>query len=421
MNIAILGCGTVAGGVLHLLENNREEIRERLGEELSVKRVLARHPEKARALGLSEEQICTDFSEILADSSIALVVELIGGTGDAYRFVRESLLNGRHVVTANKDLIALYPELAQLAEEQGVMLLYEASVGGGIPLLGPLRQTLAANRIESIYGILNGTTNYILTRMSREGLGYAEALRAAQAAGYAEANPASDVEGADAARKIAILASLAFRTRLTYPQIYHEGIEGISETDIRFAARQGYTVKLLAVTREEDGRVEAYVRPALVPLDHPLASVNGAYNAVFLRGDAVGDIMLYGQGAGADPTASSVVGDIMEICRNHTVSYEGAAHSGKTLRPVEESDNIYYVRLLVADKPRVLAGVAGAFGDFGVSIASLVQEPREGGRAELMLLTHRASEEALRAAEAKLLQQNYVEEIHTLICLEDSQ
>ena len=423
LQIAILGCGTVASGVCRLLESNQYNIRKQTEEGIAVKKILARHPEKARALGLKEEQICTDFEQIVNDPDISVVVELIGGTEDAYTYICRAMKAGKHVVTANKDLIALrFRELLALAEENGVTFSYEASVGGGIPLIGPLYRTLAAGQVLSIRGILNGTTNYILTRMSRDGMSYRDALLLAQQKGYAEADPTSDVEGADAARKIAILSSLAFHTSVTYEDVCHEGISALTETDISFAAASGYTIKLLGMASLLNGVVEACVRPVFVPLSHPLATVSDAYNAVFLNGDAVGDIMLYGQGAGSLPTAGSVVGDIMEICRRgrhgHVPTAGSVLYEKLPLRDIGESENIYYVRLLVEDRPKVLSGIAGIFGDFGISLASLVQEQRGSGMAELMLFTHRAREKDMRGALAALRERPYVNGGNAIVCMQ---
>lgn len=423
LQIAILGCGVVASGVCSLLSSNSYNIQKQTEEGICIKKVLARHPEKARALGLKEEQICTDFDQIVSDPEITVVVELIGGTTDAYAYICRAMKAGKHVVTANKDLIALhFEELLALSEENKATFSYEASVGGGIPLIGPLARTLAAGQILSLRGILNGTTNYILTRMSREGMSYKEALSLAQAKGYAEADPTSDVEGADAARKVAILSSLAFHTPVTYGDVYHEGISKLTGTDIRFAASSGYTIKLLGMASLVDNAVEACVRPVLVPLSHPLATVSDAYNAVFLNGSAVGDVMLYGQGAGSLPTAGSVVGDIMEICRRgkdgHVPSAASVLYEELPLRDIGESENIYYVRLLVEDKPKVLSGIAGIFGDYGISLASLVQEQRDNGLAELMLFTHRAREKDMRGALASLLERPYVQGGNAIVCME---
>lgn len=423
LQIAILGCGTVASGVCKLLASNEHNIRKQTEEGIAVKKILARHPEKARALGLREEQICTDFEEIVSDPKIAVVVELIGGTNDAYTYICRALKAGKHVVTANKDLIALrFRELLALAEENRVTLSFEASVGGGIPLIGPLSRTLAAGRVLSLHGILNGTTNYILTRMSRDKMSYGEALALAQQKGYAEADPTSDVEGADAARKVAILASLAFHTSITFEDVHHEGISSLTETDISFAASSGYTIKLLGMASLHEDAVETCVRPVLVPVSHPLATVSDAYNAVFINGDAVGDVMLYGQGAGSLPTAGSVVGDIMEICRSkqngHVPSAGSVLFERLNKRDIGESENIYYVRLLVEDKPKVLSGIAGVFGDYGISLASLVQEQRGNGMAELMLFTHRAYEKDMRNAMQALRSLSYVNGGNAIVCMQ---
>ena len=418
MNIAILGCGTVASGVCRLIAKEREGIARALGEPVVIRKILARTSAKARALGFGEEEICSDMAPILADPTISVVVELIGGTGDARTFVEQALRSGKHVVTANKDLIALrYGELLALARENGVSLLFEASVGGGIPLIEPLRQTLALGGVRRIYGILNGTTNFILTRMARDGMGYADALSLAQKLGYAEADPRSDVDGLDAGRKIAILATLAFHSRVTFGDVACEGISAVTETDVAFAARTGRTIKLLGVAQRQEDGVTAYVRPALVPNAHPLASVSDAYNAAFLQGDAVGDVMLYGQGAGAMPTANSVLSDILRAARTAPV------HSDPFYEdlPVhdEGGESVYYVRLLVQDRPKVLSGIAGVFGEYGISLASLVQETRPGERAELMLFTHAARERDLRAAMEALLARGDVHGGCAMICLEE--
>ena len=420
IQIAILGCGTVGSGVIRLLQMHGESIRMQLGEDIVIKKVLARTPQKARDLGLKEEQICKDFAEIVSDEDISAVIELIGGTDDAYSFITQSLNAGKHVVTANKDLIALhYLELMVLARRNGVCFAFEASVGGGIPLIDSIRRTLAANRIESMYGILNGTTNYILTKMTQEGWSYGEALSRAQELGFAEADPTSDVEGHDAARKIAILSTLAFHTPVSFYDVYHEGISGITQTDIRFASQSGYVFKLLGVAERTERGCAAYVRPALVPSGHPLASVSDSFNAVFLKGDAVGDVMLYGRGAGSLPTASSVVGDLMSAFRKG----EGKGDPGPVcfenlpVEDISETEHVYYVRLLVLDRPLVLAGVAKIFGEHGVSLASLVQEERED-KAELMLFTHRAKEKDVRAAMEELRALDSCCEGAARICLE---
>lgn len=420
IHIGILGCGTVGFGVYQLLRSNREDIQKQIGDEIQISKILVRNIEKAVRRGIDRELLCTNPDEIIHNPDISIVVELVGGTKDAYTFVTEALRSGKHVVTANKDLIAShFQELMLLADQNGVSLSYEASVGGGIPLIDSIHRTLAANRIQKIYGILNGTTNYILTKMTRDGISYADALAQAQELGYAEANPASDVEGADAARKIAILSTIAFHSIVSYDDVQHKGITDVKQVDIRFAEQSGYTVKLLAIAEQNADSADVYVRPALVPLTHPLASVSDSFNAVFLRGDAVGDVMLYGRGAGSLPTASSVVGDIMSTIRGTKNESGNPFYASLPIRDIKETEHVYYVRMSVTDKPLVLAGVAGILGDHSVSLASLVQEQRDDGTAELMLLTHHAKEDDLQKAVSDLMKCEYVSEINTMICLQE--
>lgn len=421
INIGVLGCGTVASGVYRLLQNNRYNIIKQAGEDVVIKRILARTPEKALELGIRPEQICSDIEPIINDPDISVVVELIGGVDDAYTFVRRALMAKKHVVTANKDLLAQsFTELYTLANENGVSLSFEASVGGGIPLIGPLYRTLAASPVDSITGILNGTTNYILTCMSRDGIGYAEALQRAQQLGYAEANPTADVDGFDAARKIAILASLAFHSTVTASDVDCTGISAITKTDIDFAASNGFAVKLLAMGKHDENGISVSVRPALVPLSHPLASVSDAYNAVFLSGKGLGDVMLYGQGAGAAPTAGSVVGDILEICRrgkdSGSLSVSSLIYEDLPIVDAGEAEGAFYIRLMVHDKPRVLAGIAGILSDHGISLASLVQAQREGDMAELMLFTHSAKSGWVDAAMTELKKKEYVVSGNSILC-----
>lgn len=422
VKIALLGCGTVASGVVRLLRSNKRDIEQRLGDSIEIKRVLELNFERARACGVTDAQLCSDYNEILGDEEIRIVVELIGGTTAAFTFIKQAMEHGKHVVTANKDLIALhFAELSALAEENGVDFCYEASVAGGIPVIAPLRQSLAANRFEEIVGILNGTTNYILTQMTDGGMSYAQALAKAQELGYAERNPAADVEGLDAARKIAILATLAFNAPVALSDVHCEGITAVEPADIDIARQLGYVIKLIAVAKQRDGRIEAYVRPALVPKQHPIASVNDVFNAVFLRADAVGGVMLFGRGAGSMPTASSVLGDVMDVCRNirHGVKNRLPSHCYAKLPVADVADtaNLFYVRMLVADRPNVLAGIAKSFGEHGISLASLQQRTLEGDCAELVLITHAALESSLRASLGELLQKDYVQRIGTMICV----
>ncbi len=423
IEIAILGCGTVAAGACRLLEHNAADIAKRIGDNIHIKRILARTPQKALALGFTAEQITGSMADIAADEEIKLVVELMGGTTTAFDYIKMAIEHGKHIVTANKDLIAERGrELFDLAEKHDVDLCFEASVGGGIPVIQTLKQSLAANRFSEVIGILNGTTNFILTKMSAEGLSYARALSIAQERGFAEANPDADVLGTDAARKIAILASIAFNSRVALSDVYTEGITDIDDSDIALAKQMGYAIKLLAVARDIDGKVLLFVRPAFVPATHPLASVNDSFNALFVRGDAVGDVMLYGRGAGSMPTASAVVGDVMEVSRHILHGGSGrlgcACYDTRAVVGIEALISSFFVRLHVSDRPNVLAGVARAFGEQGVSLSSLVQNPYKDGTAELILITHPAQERAIRDALAGLMQKDYVNRIHTFMCLD---
>lgn len=300
INVGLLGCGTVGSGVVEVLQKNIDIIAQRTGDKIAIKKVLEKDRDKCRALGIAEDMRATDFNDIINDPDINIVVELIGGIEPAFTFIIEAMRAGKHVVTANKDLIAVKgKELFETAEENRIDFYFEASVAGGIPIVYPLKQSLAGNRIQEVIGILNGTTNYILTKMSLEGLEFSQVLAEAQQLGYAESDPTADVEGLDAARKIAILSSIAFNSRTTLDDVYVEGITSITPADIKYARELGYVIKLLAIAKEdEEGRIQARVHPAFLPLNHPLAAVNDVFNAVFVRGDAVGEIMHYGRGQG---------------------------------------------------------------------------------------------------------------------------
>lgn len=420
IQIALLGVGTIGGGVVQLLNSNYGGIKRKTGSDISLKYVLARTPEKARKLGLREEQIVQDFNVILNDPSIQIVVELIGGTDSAYTYIKQSLAAGKNVVTANKDIISLYgKELMALAAQKKVDLYYEASVGGTIPIINPMRRTLAANRIGNMFGILNGTTNYMLTKMSKEGWTYEEALSEAQKLGYAEADPSADVDGLDAARKISILAKIAFSVDVTAEDVYVEGIRDIKQSDIALAKHMGYVLKLLAVAKNANRKVELGVYPVFVPENHPLSSVNDSFNALFVRGDACGDVMLYGAGAGALPTASSVVGDIMQIVRHINAGSTGEDNDiiyiDKEIISINDTLHPFYLRLLVKDQPNVLSGVAKALGDNDVSISSVVQKPGKGDEAELVIITHEAIESGVRKALSEIENKAFINSVQAVI------
>jgi homoserine dehydrogenase len=403
LTVGLLGCGIVGSGVVRLLTEHADVIAVRLGARLAVGPVAVRNTAKDRAATV--ERLTNRPEAVVEDADVDIVVEVMGGIEPARGLITRALESGKPVVTANKELISsLGGELLDLAEAKGTRLEYEAAVAGAIPILKPMRESLAGDRVSKVLGIVNGTTNYILTKMSEEGVDFDEALGEAQRLGYAERDPAADIEGYDAASKAAILASLAFDARVVAGDVYREGITRVTATDIAHAARMGYVIKLLAIAEEErraDGAAEIGVRvhPALVPTAHPLASVRESFNAVYVEADAAGELMFYGRGAGSLPTASAVVGDIVTVARA-LLSGErptGGGHvEGKRIRAFEETVVQYYVLLDVADEPGVLARVAGTFGTNDVSIKSVWQEG-EGDHAQLLLITHAARERNLQA------------------------
>lgn len=427
IQIGLLGCGTVGSGVVKLLEKNAATIAQRSGDEVVIRRVLEQDVDKCLALGIEPDRITSNFEDIVNDPEIDIVVELIGGIEPASTYILEAMCQGKHVVTANKDLIAVNGQaLFETAEKHQVDFYFEASVGGGIPIVYPLKQSLAGNQIQQVIGILNGTTNYILTKMSRQGLDYQQVLEEAQALGYAEADPASDVSGLDAARKIAILSSIAFNSRVTLDDVYVEGITGITAEDIRYAHELGFVIKLLAIAKENKwGQIQVRVHPAFLPANHPLAAVNDVFNAVYVQGDAVGEIMHFGRGAGQMPTASAVVGDIIEIVRN--LNHQTNARIGctcyeqKPIVSINELEVEYYIRMRVTDRPGVLAGIAGVFGNNNVSIATVLQKSSDDNMAELIMITHRVREKSLRDALAVLSGMSIVSQINSVIRLEGTQ
>lgn len=424
IGIALLGCGTVGSGVIKLLQKNCETIAKRVGDTLVIKKVLERDIEKCQLLGIKDEMVTQEIQEILDDKDISIVVELIGGIEPAFSYIMAALEQGKHVVTANKDLIAIKgKDLFEQAKEKKVDFYFEASVGGGIPIVYPMKQSLAANEIQEVIGILNGTTNYILSKMSQEGRDFDEVLAEAQELGYAEADPSADVDGLDAARKIAILSSIAFNSRVTFDDVYVEGIRTITAADIQYARELGYVIKLLAIAKENpQQKIEVRVHPAFLPKTHPMAGVNDVFNAVFLRGDAVGEIMHYGRGAGQMPTASAVFGDVIEIARN--ILHQSNARIGcscfenKAIMDIKELEGEYYIRMVVADRPGVLAGIAAVFGNNNVSIASVLQKTSRQGLAELILITHRVREVHLRDSLTVLEGLSIVSGIKNVIRLE---
>ena len=399
LTIGLLGCGTVGGALVDLLDARRATITARTGVELRIGAIAVRDTAKHQDRLADPSLLATDSAAVVADPEVDIVIELIGGTDPALTLVRTALENGKPVITGNKELLAAHgPELYAVAAEHGVDLLFEAAVAGGIPLIRPLRESLVGEDISRVMGIINGTTNYILTKMTQEGADYAGALADAQALGYAEADPTADVEGYDAGAKAAIIASIVFGVDVRSSDVQHEGISSITAADIDTAKRLGYVIKALAVIERADGEVAVRVHPAMVPTGHPLANVNDSFNAVFVEGATVGDLMFYGRGAGGGPTASAVLGDLVDAAVN--VANGAAARLSITekarLRSVDELSSQYYLTMVVSDEPGVLAQVATVFGIHGVSI-QVMEQSGTGGDAELCLILHETTEAALHA------------------------
>ena len=416
---ALLGAGTVGGGVYKLAELLREDIIQKTGAELVIDKVLIRDKSKKRE-GIPQEILTDRWEEILNDDGIEIVIELMGGIQPALACIEEALRRGKQVITANKDLLAEYgAELFDAAAEQDCDLHFEASVAGAIPIIRPLRQSLAAARLTEVMGIVNGTTNYILTKMSEEGMDYRDALDLATQLGYAESDPTADVEGYDAGRKLAIMASIAFNSRVTFPQVYTEGITKITAEDIRYAKEFGYVIKLIAMTRLTDEGIEVKVHPMLIPDQYPLASVRDSFNAVFVHGQACDDAMFMGRGAGEMPTASAVMGDVIDCMRNILHGSCGKIGCGcylnLSVKPIEETVSRFFLRIQVADKPGALANIAGILGNNDVSIEQVVQKKSHNGVAELVIITDSVRERHFNDAIRILEGMSVIKEISGII------
>ncbi len=399
VRVGVLGCGNVGGALVTLIVREADAIEARTGIRLEITRVAVRDLDKPRPAEVKTELLTTDTAALVTADDVDVVVEILGVLDPADELVRSALAAGKPVVTANKELLATRGiELFAAAAAAGRDLLFEAAVGGGIPLIRPLRESLAGEPIERIMGIVNGTTNYMLTRMTDTGASYADALAEAQRLGYAEPDPTADVGGFDAGAKAAILASIAYGVGVTLSDVYCEGITQVTATDIEFARRLGYVVKLLAVAEQIEGEVAVRVHPAMVPATHPLASVRDSFNAVFIEGAAVGELMLYGRGAGPMPTSSALLGDLLDAAHNLSVGGAGRAPvlAAARLRPISELRSQYYLALDVADRPGVLAAVAGVLGGHGVSIQSMEQQGL-GDDARLVFITHVAREADVQA------------------------
>lgn len=407
VGVAILGLGVVGGGTYKILTQHREFYQKTQDVDIVVESVLERNRERAVALGVPEEKIASNIAEVVCNPDVNIVVEVIGGIGAAREFVLAALNAGKTVVTSNKELFCKYShELERAAKRQNAGLYYEASCVGGVPIIRTLIDGLQANRITSMMGIINGTTNYILTKMSNEGASYEEVLKEAQKLGYAEADPTADVEGFDAAYKLSILSSLAFHTKVPFSKVFREGISNISQEDIAHGKELGYVLKLLAVGKQSEAGIEVRVHPTFVKRDHPLASVNDSFNAVYLTGDAVDDVMLYGRGAGEMPTGSAIVSDIIYAAThadNKYSTFKNNATAEKDVKFVNDFRSAYYMRLTADDKSGVLAKITPMFAKHNVSIVEMLQKSSDlPDKATLILVTHETHELSVRNAVAKI-------------------
>ncbi|MBN2073306.1 MAG: homoserine dehydrogenase [Actinobacteria bacterium] len=428
INIGMIGFGYIAACVFGILRDRKDYIEKKTGKKLNVIRIAEKDPEKLKSLGnIDGISVSADALDVINDDNIDIVVELIGGVEPAFGFVTAALKAGKYVVTANKDMVASRgSELFRAAESSNVDILFEASVLGGIPIIGPLKTNLASDRITKIVGIVNGTTNYILTRMEKDGLPFEKSLAMAQELGYAEkANPSSDIEGYDAVYKLAILSSIAFNSRVAPEDIYREGITGITSDDINNAVEMGYRIKLLAIGTEEDGRISARVHPALIPLNHILASTEDVFNSVYVYGEYIDRVMSYGRGAGDRATAGSVVGDIINVARQFDRDKKGiifgcTCFEKKAIKPIEETLSKFYILMDAVDRPGVLAKIAKVFGDNRVSINSMIQKQTdEQGRASLVFITHEVINRDFHNAIEEISHLDVVNRVRNTIRVED--
>lgn len=413
----MLGFGTVGTGAYRMLQDNKEAIIKKVGLPFEVVKIGIKDASKDR--GIDSALFTTDLDSIINDPSIDVVVELIGGVDPAAQLVENALNNGKHVVTANKELIAKHgSRLVHLAKSKGLDLHYEAAVGGGIPLVQPMKHQLAGNDVLRMMGILNGTTNYILTMMEQENADFGDALKEAQTKGYAEADPTNDVEGFDTSYKISILASIASGKQVPVEGVYKEGITKISSTDIEYAKSWGYRIKLLGIVDGGSSAVRVRVHPTMIPMTHPLASVNGVYNALWLHGDFVGDVMFSGRGAGSDPTGSAVIGDLIDVGRNIAIGGSGSAipyDMGMETLPMDDLESAYYLRIRVQDRPKTLGEISMVFGMHDVSIAEMQMRSLPNGTGEIVFLTHLSKEHSFMNAVDTVKKLPSVSEVATVI------
>lgn len=417
--IALLGMGTVGGGVYEIIERQKEEMPFKIGAALEVVKVLVRNKAKY-ADRIPAEKLTDVWEDVIGDDSIDIVVEVMGGIEPARTYIKAALEKGKHVVTANKDLMAMHGhELLELAGEHHCDLLFEAAVAGGIPIIRPLKQCLAGNNITEIMGIINGTTNFILTKMKEDGMDFGEALQMATDLGYAEADPTADIEGYDAGRKLAIMASIAFHTSVTFDDVFTEGITKITAKDMRYAKEMGCSIKLLGIAKNTETGIEVKVHPTMIPENHPLAAVNDSFNAVFVHGDAVDDAMFYGRGAGALPTGSAVVGDIMDVARNMLFHCNGrigcSCYKNLPIKQIGDTTSRYYIRMRLEDRAGTLAAMAGVFAENDASIAILLQKETIENDAEIVVVTHEVAEKKFMDAIKKFSSMEMVKGISSII------
>lgn len=417
--IALLGMGTVGGGVYEIIEKQKEEMPFKIGAALEVVKVLVRNKAKY-ADRIPAEKLTNVWEDVIGDDSIDIVVEVMGGIEPARTYIKAALEKGKHVVTANKDLMAMHGhELLELAGEHHCDLLFEAAVAGGIPIIRPLKQCLAGNHITEIMGIINGTTNFILTKMKEDGMDFGEALQLATDLGYAEADPTADIEGYDAGRKLAIMASIAFHTSVTFDDVFTEGITKITAKDMRYAKEMGCSIKLLGIAKNTETGIEVKVHPTMIPENHPLAAVNDSFNAVFVHGDAVDDAMFYGRGAGALPTGSAVVGDIMDVARNMLFHCNGrigcSCYKNLPIKQIGDTTSRYYIRMRLEDRAGTLAAMAGVFAENDASIAILLQKETIENDAEIVVVTHDVAEKKFMDAIKEFSSMEMVKEISSII------
>ncbi|WP_317853674.1 homoserine dehydrogenase [Chakrabartyella piscis] len=417
--IALLGLGTVGGGVYDILEKQKDEMAHKVGRNLEISKILVRN--KAKYADKADvSKFVSNWEDIVNDESISIVVEVMGGIEPARTYIEEALKAGKHVVTANKDLMATEGHhLLEVAKENHCDLLFEAAVAGGIPIIRPMKQCLLGNEITEVMGIINGTTNFILTKMSEDGMEFVDALQLATDLGYAEADPTADIEGYDAGRKLAIMASIAFHTPVNFSHVYTEGISKISAKDILYAHELGSEIKLLGIAKNTETGIEVKVHPTIIPAKHPLASVKDAFNAVFVHGDAVDDAMFYGRGAGALPTGSAVVGDVLDIARDMQYNCAGRIGCGcykeLPIKELGDTESSFYIRMRLEDRAGTLAALAGVFGQYGVSISMLLQKDKNNESAEIVIVTYDVLEKQFEEAMKEITTMDMVKEICSVI------